>query len=256
MGGIAALIYGVVVYAFFLGTFLYTIAFVGDLPVPKTINSGETGPLLPALTVNVLLLGLFAIQHSGMARQGFKRRWTTVVPHSIERSTYVLAATLVLVLLMWQWRPMPQPVWTVTDPIAVIAIQTVFWLGWIVVLMSTFLISHWELFGLSQVYARLRGRFPVPPAFKTPLLYKRVRHPIYLGFLLAFWAAPEMTYGHLLFAVATTAYIMIGARLEERDLIARFGDEYRSYREQVGMLMPLPGRRSPGNRVPDEKRPA
>ena len=242
MGGIASVLYGVIVYLVFLGTFLYAIAFVGNLPVPKTIDSGATGPLATALVVDTLLLGLFAIQHSVMARPAFKRWWTGFVPHPVERTTYVLFASSALVLLYWQWRAIPEPVWTVTHPAGVLALQATFWTGWATVLVSTFLISHFELFGLRQVHARLRGLPPPPPAFRTPFLYRKVRHPIYLGFLLAFWATPSMTVGHLLFAVATTGYILIGIHLEERDLIALFGDQYRRYRAQVSMLIPLPGR--------------
>jgi protein-S-isoprenylcysteine O-methyltransferase Ste14 len=244
MGGIAAVLYGGLVYLVFLGTFLYAAAFVGNLPVPKTIDSGEPGPLAVALLVDTLLLGLFAIQHSVMARPAFKRWWTKLVPSSVERTTYVLLASLALLLLYWQWRPLPEVVWSVTNPAGELALQTVFWIGWGLVLLSTFLINHFELFGLRQVIAELRGETLPPPVFKTPLLYKKVRHPIYLGFLLAFWAAPIMTVGHLLFAVATTGYILIGIYLEERDLIALFGDQYRRYRQQVGMLIPLPGRKA------------
>jgi len=242
MGGVASFLYGVIVYLVFLGTFLYAIAFVGDLPVPKTIDTGQAGPLAPALIIDILLLGLFAIQHSVMARPAFKRWWTRFVPQPVERTTYVLFASLTLVLLYWQWRPISQPVWSVTHPAGVVVIQAIFWIGWAIVL-STFLIDHFELSGLRQVYARLRGWTLPPPVFKSPLFYKRVRHPIYLGFLLAFWATPFMTAGHLLFAVATTGYILIGIYLEERDLIGSFGDQYRRYREQVSMLIPLPGRK-------------
>ena len=244
MGGIASVLYGAVVYALFSVTFLYAVAFTGNLPVPKTIDSGAEGPLIPALVINALLLGLFAIQHSVMARPAFKRWWTRFVPHAVERTTYVLLASLALVLLFWQWRPILAPVWTVTHPTGALALQAVFWLGWFLVLLSTFLINHFELFGLRQVWARLRGRTLPEPRFRAPFIYKRVRHPIYLGFLLAFWATPVMTAGHLLFAVATTGYILIGIWLEERDLVDLFGDQYRRYREQVSMLVPLPGRKA------------
>lgn len=244
MAGIASVLYGAVVYLLFFGTFLYAIAFVGNLPVPKMIDSPETSALVPALVIDVLLLAVFAIQHSVMARPAFKRWWTRYVPHAVERTTYVLLASLALVLLFWQWRPILMPVWSVTNPAAIVAIQVVFWAGFGLVLLSTFLLNHFELFGLRQVYARLRGWTLPAPEFRTPLLYKRVRHPLYLGFLLAFWAAPSMTLGHLLFAVGTTGYILIGIWLEERDLVDLFGDQYRRYREQVSMLFPLPGKKA------------
>ena len=244
MGGLVSVLYGSVAYTLFLGTILYAIAFVGGLPVPKTIDSGAPGPLPLALIVNTALLGLFAVQHSVMARPAFKRWWKAIVPDSVERSTYVIFSSLALVLLFWQWQPMPQPIWSVTDPTGVVILRVVFWAGWALVFLSTFLINHFELFGLRQVWCRLTGKTLPPPAFRTPSLYRHVRHPLYLGFLLAFWSTPVMSMGHLLFAAATTGYILIAIQLEERDLIAIFGDRYRRYREQVSMLIPLPWRRA------------
>ena len=239
MAAIWGVLYGFVAYVFFLATFLYAIGFVGNVAVPKGIDGGAAVPLAEALIVDTLLLGLFAVQHSVMARRGFKRWWARFVPEPVERSTFVLAATAALALLLWQWRPITQPtIWAVTDPMARFALQAVFWLGWAMLLISTFLINHFELFGLRQVFARWRGHDIPAPVFRTPLFYRHVRHPIYLGFILAFWATPLMSAGHLLFAIGTTGYILIGIWFEERDLIAQFGDRYRLYREQVGMLLP------------------
>jgi protein-S-isoprenylcysteine O-methyltransferase Ste14 len=231
-------LYGVAAYAFFFATFLYAIAFVGDLPVPKTIDSGASGPLIASLIVDALLLGLFAVQHSVMARPAFKRWWTRIVAPPIERSTYVAAASAALVVLFVFWRPLPQPIWAVAPGPAALVLAALFWLGWAVVLTSTFLINHFELFGLKQVYDRLRDRKAADTQFRTPMFYRFVRHPIYVGFIVAFWATPTMTLGHLVFALATTGYILIAIQFEEHDLIVVFGERYRLYRRQAGMLWP------------------
>jgi protein-S-isoprenylcysteine O-methyltransferase Ste14 len=234
------LIYGCAVYVLFLATFLYAIGFVGDISGLKTIDSAETSDLWSAIPIDVVLLGLFAIQHSVMARRGFKRWWTKIVPPSAERSSFVLATSLVLALLIWQWHPILETVWVVSDSRAVMALDAVFWAGWALLLVSTFLINHFELFGVQQVVARVLDSPVLEPTFKTPGVYRYVRHPIYLGFLLGFWATPTMTAGHLLFAIMTTGYILLGIFFEERDLIAQFGDRYRRYRAEVGMLLPRP----------------
>jgi methanethiol S-methyltransferase len=239
MARILALLYGSVAYLVFLGTFLYAIGFVTGLVVPKTVDMGLVAPTGEALVVNILLLSLFAVQHSVMARKPFKRWWMQFVPPAIERSTYVLLASLALLLLFWQWRTMPSIVWQISNPTMAMAMLGLSFVGWLIVLLSTFLINHFELFGLQQVVMHLAGKAGSEPRFKTPILYKFVRHPIYLGFIIAFWATPVMTMGHLLFAAVTTAYIMVGIMLEERDLVALFGDEYRHYRQRVAMLVPF-----------------
>jgi protein-S-isoprenylcysteine O-methyltransferase Ste14 len=242
-------LYSAVVYGMFLGVFLYAIGFVENALVPKSIDSGEVGSVAGSLLVNAGLLMLFAVQHSVMARPGFKRVWTRVVPPDIERSTFVLFASIALALLCWQWRPLPQPAWSIEDPIAASVLLVVSWSGWGMVLLSTFLISHFHLFGLSQGFTRLLGNKLPEPQFVTPFLYRWLRHPIYAGFILAFWAAPHMSLGHLVFAVATTGYIFVGIWFEERDLVAYFGDRYRQYRATVGMLVPRIGLASSRKRV-------
>ncbi len=237
-----AFVYGLVSYGVFLGAFLYAIGFVGNLLVPKSIDTGALVPFWQALLVNALLLGLFAVQHSGMARPGFKRWWTRIVPRPVERSTYVLLASLALILLFWQWRPLPAVVWDVQSAWARWLLWALFGIGWGIVLLATFMISHAHLFGLKQVYQHLRREEPSTMAFQTPGLYRYLRHPIMLGFFIAFWATPTMTVGHLIFAIATTGYILLALQLEERDLLHRFGQSYQDYRQRVPMFFPLPRR--------------
>jgi methanethiol S-methyltransferase len=238
MGRFIAFLYGLASYVVFFVTFLYAIGFVSGLVVPKTIDTGTVVPLTEAFIVNILLMSVFAIQHSVMARKQFKRWWTQFVPASVERSTYVLFASLALVLLFWQWRPIPVLLWQIDNPQIAMAVTGLSFAGWLIVLTSTFLINHFELFGLHQVASNLAGRSIPAPHFRTPMYYQFVRHPIYLGFIIAFWAAPTMTAGHMLFAAVTTAYIFVGIFLEERDLVDLFGDEYRRYKDRVSMLVP------------------
>jgi len=237
------LFYAIMSYAVFLVSFLYAVGFVGNYLVPKSIDVGGPANVTEAVVVNLLLLGLFAIQHSIMARPAFKQWWTKVIPVACERSTYVLFSSLILLLLFWQWRPIPTPVWQVGG-IAAWLLIGVASLGWLVALGSTFMIDHFDLSGLRQAFSALRRTELPSQAFRTPLLYRIVRHPLMLGLLLAFWATPEMTAGHLLFAIMTTAYILVGLQFEERDLIAQFGTTYQQYRRRVPMLLPRPfGRR-------------
>jgi protein-S-isoprenylcysteine O-methyltransferase Ste14 len=240
IGRVLAFLYGIIAYLVFLVAFLYAIAFVGNIRlVPKTIDSGAAAPVVRALIVDAILLSLFAVQHSVMARQWFKRAWKQFVPEPVERSTYVLMASLILLLLFWKWHPMKGIVWDVRNPNGRTILQGLFWIGWGMVLVSTWLVDHFDLFGLKQVFSYLRGKRAEPLPFKNPALYKIVRHPIYLGFVIAFWATPRMTSGHLFFAIMTTAYILVAIQFEERDLIKFYGDQYRDYRQHVSMLFPL-----------------
>jgi protein-S-isoprenylcysteine O-methyltransferase Ste14 len=238
MGRFLAFVYGIAAYLFFGASFLYAICFISGIIVPTTIDIGKASAPLTAALIDLGLMSVFAIQHSVMARKSFKRWWTKIVPEPIERSTYVVASSAALTLLLWQWRPIPALVWSVQSPVPAVLLLGLQWIGWLMVLMSTFLISHFELFGLAQVARHLTHREPQPPKFRTPLLYRFVRHPLYLGFTIAFWATPMMSMGHLLFAVVTTGYIVVGALLEERDMVAFFGDEYRRYKARVPMLLP------------------
>jgi methanethiol S-methyltransferase len=240
MGRILALLYGVVSYLVFFVTFLYAIGFVGNIVVTKSIDSGREGPFATSLIIDVVLLGLFAIQHSVMARPGFKKAWKKIVPEVIERSTYVLLSSLALALLFWLWQPLLQVIWEVRNATLALVLQIVFFAGWALVLVSTFFINHFDLFGLRQVFLYKKYTYL---GFRTPFLYKFLRHPIMLGFIIAFWSTPKMTLGHLLFAVATTAYILIAIQLEERDMISIHGEAYEDYRRKVSMLIPLPKKR-------------
>ena len=264
MQRLSILLFGLLAYAVFLPTFLYLVAFVGDLPstalarwlpwlpavVPHTIDAGRaTGPVATALLVDASLILAFGLQHSVMARLGFKRWLSRHLPAAAERSVYVLLASAMLLLLFWQWRPLPGIAWSLAGEgwraLAWIAFGT----GFGVVLLSTFLIDHFDLFGLRQAWTCFRGGVPRATRFVTPLFYRLVRHPLYLGFLLAFWSTPHMTHGHLLFAALMSAYVLLAIRLEERDLLHQLGDQYARYREQVPMLVPGLGRRGAGGRV-------
>lgn len=238
-----AILYATICYVVFLVAVVGSVGFIGNFGVPKTIDGGGAAGVTEALVVDALLLGLFAVQHSLMARPAFKRAWTRVVPASVERSTYVLASSLVLLLLMWQWRPLPQVIWA-THGTAYAVLLGGYGLGWLIVLLSTFMLSHFELFGLRQAWNALARRVAAAPRLERAWLYRFVRHPIMSGFLLAFWLTPVMTLGHLVFAIACTGYILVGVRLEERDLEEALGDEYRRYKREVPMLVPLPRRRA------------
>jgi len=231
--------YGAAAYLLFLAAFLYLVGFVGNICVPRTVDHGLSAPIGRAILVNMLLLGVFGVQHSVMARPGFKRWWARFIPASIERSTYVWLSNAALLLLYWQWRTMPAVIWHVELPAGRLAMWVLFWLGWAMALASTFLINHFDLFGLRQVYLAWREKPYANIGFHTRLLYRLVRHPLMLGFLIAFWSTPTMTAGHLLFALGMTGYILIAVQLEERDLVAALGDQYRDYRRDVPMLLPL-----------------
>jgi methanethiol S-methyltransferase len=243
MTRLASLIFAVIAYGIFFATFLYLIAFVGDFPqVPRTVDRGPEAAVGLAVAIDCGLIALFGVQHSVMARQGFKRAWTRIVPKHAERSIYVLAASLVLMVLFAFWRPIPGAVWQAEGALALV-LWALFALGWLVVLLSTFLINHFELFGLQQAWFHTRGREAAAPVLRQPLFYKLVRHPLYTGFLIAFWATPHMSYGHLLLAVGMTVYILIAITHEERDLVGMFGADYEDYRSRVGMVIPGIGRR-------------
>jgi methanethiol S-methyltransferase len=242
MKRVLTITYGVAGYLLGFAALVYLICFVGNIAVPRSIDRGVAAPVGEAVAINVLLVGLFGVQHSVMARPAFKRSWTRLVPRSIERSTYVVMSGLAFFLLFWQWRTMPAIIWDVTWPPGGLVFQLLFWLGWAIALASTFMINHFDLFGLRQVYLAWRGQPYTELPFHSPLLYRLVRHPLMLGFIVAFWASPRMTAGHLLFATATTGYILIAVRLEERDLTAAVGDQYREYQGRVPMLCPWPAR--------------
>jgi methanethiol S-methyltransferase len=244
MSRVTVFVYGVVCYLIFFGTFLYAIGFIGNIAVPKSMDSGANAGFLEALIVNAALLGIFAMQHSIMARQWFKRGLTRIIPHAAERSTYVLMSSLLLILLFWQWRPMGGIVWDVQNETGRIVLYAMYAFGWLTVLTATFLINHFDLFGLRQVFLYWRGNEYAPIPFRTPGPYNYVRHPLYVGWLFAFWSTPTMTAAHLVFAIATTAYILLAIQFEERDLVRFYGKTYRDYKKRVPMLVPGFGQRS------------
>lgn len=240
MGQTVAFVYGVVAYGLSLVTFLYAVGFVGNLFVPNSIDGGAEEPFGRALSIDAFLLALFATQHSGMAREGFKKWWMKIVCPAVERSTYVLIASLFLLVVFSEWRPIAGAVWEVDNPTGQRVLESFFWLGWVIAFHSTFLIDHFGFFGLRQVYLYAHGKDYASPRFKMPELYRYVRHPMMMGLLMAIWATPVMTVGHFLFAVTMTAYIVVGIRLEERDLVNLYGRAYQEYRRRVSMIIPLP----------------
>ena len=238
------LLYGLISYLLFFGTFLYAFGFVGNLFVPKSIDGTPEVPLLNALVINASLLLVFALQHSVMARPAFKKWWTKIIPEPAERSTYVLLSSLCLLLLVWQWQPMGGFIWSVENPVGKTILTAIFITGWLIVLLSTFMINHFDLFGLRQVWFYFIGKEYEPLRFRIPFFYKYVRHPLYLGWLLAFWATPVMSAAHLLFAILTTGYIFTAIWFEERDLITHFGNKYSEYKKKVPMILPLGNKKS------------
>lgn len=247
---VAYFVYGVLCYTLFLATFLYAVGFIGGFGAPITLDSAGSGPLAISLAIDAALLALFALQHSVMARTWFKERWTRIVPPPVERSTYVLLSSVALLLLFWQWRPLGGVVWSVTNPLARTILWSLFGFGWVLVLVSTFLINHFDLFGLRQVWLALRGRPYTSLKFGTPGPYRLVRHPLYVGWLFAFWMTPRMTSAHLLFAIATTGYILVAIQFEERDLVHAHGASYEQYRRRVPMLIPFSRRGAAEREMP------
>lgn len=241
MNKIMSFLYGVVCYLVFFLSFLYAVGFLGNMVVPKSINSGVESDLSQSLIINLILLSLFAIQHTIMARPAFKEWWTNYVPPHLERSTFVLVASLLLLLIFWQWQPLTGIVWHVDSAIGQTIVWGIFWVGWLIVLLSTFMINHFDLFGLRQVWLHLNDQEYSHVNFQKTALYRYIRHPIMLGFIIAFWATPNMTTGHLLFAMTTTLYILIGIQFEEQDLIDTIGPDYENYRQQVSMIIPKVG---------------
>jgi len=238
------LLYGLISYLLFFGTFLYAFGFVGNLFVPKSIDGTPGVPLLNAIVINAGLLLVFALQHSVMARPAFKKWWTKIIPEPAERSTYVLLSSLCLLLLIWQWQPMGGFVWSVENPVGKTILTAIFITGWLIVLLSTFMINHFDLFGLRQIWFYFIGKPYEPLRFRIPFFYKYVRHPLYLGWLLAFWATPVMSAAHLLFAILTTGYIFTAIWFEERDLITHFGSKYSEYKKKVPMILPFSNKKS------------
>jgi len=239
MGRIISFLYGVLAHLGFLVAFMYLIGFLGNFVVPKSIDSGQAGPVGQALLINVILIAIFGIPHSVMARSGFKQWWTKVVPQHIERSTYVMISNLLVALLMWQWQPMVGVIWNVEHPVGASVLWGLFGIGWVMIVLTSFVINHFDLFGLRQVYLHLRGMEYTPLEFKAKWIYQYIRHPLMLGWIIAFWSTPQMSAGHLVFAVGTTVYILIAIQFEERDLVKYHGEDYENYRRKVSMLIPL-----------------